>query len=85
MEDMELINEMSSAIGINICQETMLMQHIKELPQTDVDDDYTVACLLMTFIAVAIPELAQSENSRFNVIKIFHIFFTALYCNPRTI
>ena len=77
MEDIDLINEMSSAIGIKIVQETMLMQHIKELPQTDVDDDYTVACLLMTFIAVAIPELAQSENSRFNVIK--HIISIEMY------
>ena len=68
LEDQELLNEMSSAIGLHIVQEPMLTQHIKELPQTDVDDDYTVACLLMTFIAVAIPELAMSENSRFNVI-----------------
>ena len=68
LEDQELLNEMSSAIGLHIVQEPMLTQHIKELPQTDVDDDYTVACLLMTFIAVAIPELAQSENSRFNVM-----------------
>lgn len=64
---MQLVNEMSSAIGLHIVQEPLLTQHIKELPQTDVDDDYTVACLLMTFIAVAIPELAQSENSKFNV------------------
>lgn len=76
MEDMQLVNEMSSAIGLHIVQEPLLTQHIKELPQTDVDDDYTVACLLMTFIAVAIPELAQSENSKFNVIIILriHIF-----------
>ena len=67
LDDQELLNEMFSAIGLHIVQEPMLTQHIKELPQTDVDDDYTVACLLMTFIAVAIPELAQSENSRFNV------------------
>ena len=67
LDDQELLNEMFSAIGLHIVQEPMLTQHIKELPQTDVDDDYTVACLLMTFIAVAIPELAQLENSRFNV------------------
>ena len=74
MEDMQQVNEMSSAIGLHIVQEPLLTQHIKELPQTDVDDDYTVACLLMTYIAVAIPELAQSENSKFNVITLFRIY-----------
>ena len=80
LEDQELLNEMSSAIGLHIVQEPMLTQHIKELPQTDVDDDYTVACLLMTFIAVAIPELAQSENSRFNVIIL--VFNSFLMSQP---
>ena len=75
LDDQELLNEMFSAIGLHIVQEPMLTQHIKELPQTDVDDDYTVACLLMTFIAVAIPELAQSENSRFNV-NTFRLIFS---------
>ena len=43
LDDQELLNEMFSAIGLHIVQEPMLTQHIKELPQTDVDDDYTVA------------------------------------------
>ena len=71
MDQMAVINEMSSAVGINIPEDPMLFQHIRDLPQTDVDDDYTVACLLMTFIAVAIPDLAHSENSKFNVITLF--------------
>ena len=73
-EDLALVKEMSMSIGINVSQDVMLYHHIKELPTTDVDDDYTVVCLLMTYIAVVIPELAYSQNSRFNVITIFQIF-----------
>ncbi len=29
------------------------------------EDEYSVACLLMVFIAVSIPKLARAENSKF--------------------
>ncbi|ESO00384.1 hypothetical protein HELRODRAFT_101134 [Helobdella robusta] len=58
-----IVNEMASAAGLSCDVDPALCAALRQ--QKPGEDDYTVACLLMVFIAVAIPRLARTESSIF--------------------
>ena len=66
-DQLSVINEMALAVGLKCKEDSLLFQCIKELPSSDAEDDYAIACLLMTFAAVSIPEMAKIERSTYNV------------------
>ena len=58
---------MASAAGFGSQIDPLLLQTIQALPKQDYEEEYTVSCLLMVFVAVTIPKLARSDSSMYRV------------------
>ena len=61
------VAEMASAAGFGSQIDPLLLQTIQALPKQDYEEEYTVSCLLMVFVAVTIPKLARSDSSMYRV------------------
>ncbi|XP_070532704.1 nck-associated protein 1-like [Ptychodera flava] len=62
-KETEIINEMASAAGLACDIDPALVSALKQQKSENVEDDYRISCLLMVFVAVAMPVLAKSEAS----------------------
>ncbi|XP_077986054.1 nck-associated protein 1-like [Glandiceps talaboti] len=60
-KETEIVNEMASAAGLPCDIDPALVSALKQQQSDNAEDDYRISCLLMVFIAVAIPSLARSE------------------------
>ncbi|XP_006818857.1 nck-associated protein 1 [Saccoglossus kowalevskii] len=62
-KETEIVNEMASAAGRQCDIDPALVSALRQQQSENSEDDYRISCLLMVFVAVAIPTLARSENS----------------------
>lgn len=62
----DIVNEMASAAGLSCDVDPALCSAMRnQAKDSNPDDEYTIACLLMVFIAVSIPRLARVDNSQY--------------------
>jgi len=61
----QIVNEMASAAGMPCDIDPALCAALRSQKTDAGEDDYNIACLLMVFIAVAIPQLAKSNLAMF--------------------
>ncbi|CAG2232657.1 unnamed protein product [Mytilus edulis] len=61
----KVVNEMSSASGLSCDVDPTLINALRQQKsgETARENEYEVACLLMVFVAVAIPKLARQDSS----------------------
>lgn len=64
-QDSMIVNEMASAAGLSCDIDPALCAALRaQKPTQEIgENDYNIACLLMVFVAVAIPKLARAEMS----------------------
>lgn len=65
-----IVNEMASAAGLSCHIDPALCAALRPLKPGE--EDYTTACLLMVFIAIAIPRLAKTDSSVFRPVYEGH-------------
>ncbi|EFX89764.1 membrane-associated protein Hem-like [Daphnia pulex] len=63
--DATVVNEMASAAGLSCVVDPVLVTALKVQRTETNEDEHLVACLLLVFIAVALPRLARSESSMY--------------------
>ncbi|CAK8685235.1 nck-associated protein 1-like isoform X1 [Clavelina lepadiformis] len=66
------INELASAAGLSCNIDPTLCNALASQKVENADDEYKIACLLMVFLAVAIPVLARDEKSLFQAELVAH-------------
>ncbi|VDI73349.1 NCK-associated protein 1, partial [Mytilus galloprovincialis] len=59
----KVVNEMSSASGLSCDIDPTLINALRQQKSERRENEYEVACLLMVFVAVAIPKLARQDSS----------------------
>ncbi|XP_071122006.1 nck-associated protein 1-like isoform X3 [Mytilus edulis] len=59
----KVVNEMSSASGLSCDVDPTLINALRQQKSERRENEYEVACLLMVFVAVAIPKLARQDSS----------------------
>ncbi|XP_076116135.1 nck-associated protein 1-like isoform X1 [Mytilus galloprovincialis] len=59
----QVVNEMSSASGLSCDVDPTLINALRQQKSERRENEYEVACLLMVFVAVAIPKLARQDSS----------------------
>ncbi|XP_041365275.1 nck-associated protein 1-like isoform X2 [Gigantopelta aegis] len=57
----QVVNELASSAGLQCNVDPTLCNALRTLKIEHAEDEYTVACLLMVFIAVSIPKLARTD------------------------
>ncbi|CAC5413880.1 NCKAP1 [Mytilus coruscus] len=62
-KDLKVVNEMSSASGLSCDVDPTLINALRQQKSERRENEYEVACLLMVFVAVAIPKLARQDSS----------------------
>ncbi|VDI73344.1 NCK-associated protein 1, partial [Mytilus galloprovincialis] len=62
-KDLKVVNEMSSASGLSCDIDPTLINALRQQKSERRENEYEVACLLMVFVAVAIPKLARQDSS----------------------
>lgn len=70
--DTMVVNEMASAAGMSCKVDPALVNALRAHKNEHPEDDYPIACLLMVFVAVALPKLARSEGSYFKAAHKGH-------------
>lgn len=61
----QIVNDMAAASGLYCPVDPTLCAALRAQKNEFTDDAYTIACLLMVFVAVSLPKLARSESSYF--------------------
>ena len=59
----QVVNEMSSASGLTCDVDPTLINALRQQKTERKENEYEIACLLMVFVAVAIPKLARQDSS----------------------
>ena len=59
----KVVNEMSSASGLTCDVDPTLINALRQQKTERKENEYEIACLLMVFVAVAIPKLARQDSS----------------------
>jgi len=77
------INEMAASAGFESSVDPLLVAAIRNQKTEAGEDQYTLSCLLMVFIAVIIPRRASLINSTFDANKQGHVNNT--HCMGRAI
>ncbi|XP_013397025.1 nck-associated protein 1 isoform X2 [Lingula anatina] len=68
-----IVNEMASAAGLPCDIDPALCNALRAQKNETGEDEYNVSCLLMVFIAVALPKLARTEASTFRAALEGHV------------
>ncbi|XP_067656118.1 nck-associated protein 1-like isoform X1 [Haliotis asinina] len=61
----QVVNELASSAGLTCAIDPTLCNALRTLKSEHAEDEYTLACLLMVFIAVSIPKLAKGDAARY--------------------
>lgn len=61
--DSMIVSEMASAAGLPCRVDPALIAALRSQKSELGEDEYTIACLLMVFVAVSLPKLARNEGS----------------------
>ncbi|KAK2153078.1 hypothetical protein LSH36_308g01013 [Paralvinella palmiformis] len=64
-QDSMIVNEMASAAGLPCDIDPALCAALRSQKTEVAEDDYKIACLMMVFVAVALPRLARSDFAVF--------------------
>lgn len=64
-QDSMIVNEMASAAGLPCDIDPALCAALRSQKTEAGEDDYIISCLLMVFIAVALPRLARTDNTSY--------------------
>jgi len=71
-QDSMIVNEMASAAGLPCDIDPALCAALRSQKSEAGDDDYTFSCLLMVFVAVALPRLARGDNTSYKAALEAH-------------
>jgi NCK-associated protein 1 len=71
-QDSMIVNEMASAAGLSCDIDPLLCSALRSQKSEAGEDDYVVSCLLMVFIAVALPRLARNDNTSYKAALEAH-------------
>jgi NCK-associated protein 1 len=71
-QDSMIVNEMASPAGLSCDIDPALCAALRSQKSEAGDDDYAFSCLLMVFVAVALPRLARSDNTAYKAALEAH-------------
>jgi NCK-associated protein 1 len=72
-QDSMIVNEMASAAGLPCDIDPALCAALRSQKSEALEDDYNLSCLLMVFIAIALPRLARSDGTVFKAAMEGHV------------